>query len=344
MGLVSYAIAWLAAAIFWSIATASSANMSPLETLPYGLMAMASAGIMGLAVWRLTSHLNWDDRTATFYLSHGLALMVFMTVYSTSWMWPDVLRGYSRRAWVELRSSPVLYWNLLMGSGLYLIIVAISYAIRAQRRIAAHAASAAEARALAQQAQLASLRAQVNPHFLFNALHSVGALVTTDPNRADQALEALGDLLRYALREDDSVLFAQEWRFIKDYLAFEQLRFGERLAIEMSAPAEIMSLPIPPLLLQPLVENAIRHGFAGRDTGGKLVIRARAADGECIIEVLDDGPGSPDGVKDGLGLGTVRKRLAALYGESASLVTAVSGSGFAATIKLPIAREDRVTA
>lgn len=279
MGWIACGIAWLAAALFWSLASASSSGMSPADTLPFGLLGMGTAALMGVAVWRATGRFAWDRRTARFYAWHGLALILYSIVYATSWIWPDIAAGRFRFVWTELRTSPVLLWNLLMGSWLYLIVVGISYAIRAQRRLVVEAAAASEARLLAQQAQLAALRAQVNPHFLFNALHSVGALVVSDPVRADRALEQLGDLLRYALGSDDEVLFAEEWRFTLDYLAFEQLRLGERLSVTTDATPATMSLLVPPLILQPIVENAIRHGIADRVDGGSIDVRAQIAEG-----------------------------------------------------------------
>jgi LytS/YehU family sensor histidine kinase len=244
----------------------------------------------------------------------------------------------------ELLASPVLIWSLLMGSWLYLIVAGISYAILAHGRIRAQEAAAADARLLAQQAQLAALRAQINPHFLFNALHSVGALVSTDPARADKALESLGDLLRYALGTSDEVLFAQEWAFTEDYLAFEELRLGDRLRVVKEVDAAAMSVPVPPLILQPLVENAVRHGIADRPEGGSISLFARTENAQLVLRVTDDGNGNGNGAGDGLGLGSVRRRIAALYDGKATLSLDRLPSGFAVTLRLPIAADDVGTA
>ena len=162
-------------------------------------------------------------------------------------------------------------------------------AIRANHLARTQAAAAAEARLLAQQAQLVALRAQINPHFLFNALHSVGALVASDPTRADMALERLGDLLRYTLGTEDEVLFAEEWKFTQDYLAFEQLRLGDRLRLHVSVDPSALSTMVPPLILQPLVENAVRHGIAARTEGGAIDLTARVEDSRLVLCVRDDG-------------------------------------------------------
>jgi LytS/YehU family sensor histidine kinase len=226
-----------------------------------------------------------------------------------------------------------------MGSWLYLVVAGLSYAVRAHRRIRAEESAAAEARLLAQQAQLVALRAQVNPHFLFNALHSVGALVASDPARADKALECLGDLLRYALGTEEEVLFAREWRFTEDYLAFEHLRLADRLQVQADVDSAALSVPVPPLIFQPLVENAVRHGIADRPEGGLIHLRARLDHERLLLEVTDDGRGAR-GTKEGLGLSSVRRRLAALYGERAALSVGSSDAGCTVSIALPLKEAD----
>jgi sensor histidine kinase YesM len=187
---------------------------------------------------------------------------------------------------------------------------------------------------------LVALRAQINPHFLFNALHSVGALVTSDPARADMALERLGDLLRYTLGTEDEVLFAEEWRFTQDYLAFEQLRLGDRLRVHLTVDSSALSTMVPPLILQPLVENAVRHGIADRVEGGQIDLTARVEESCLVLCVRDDGHGGESGGPDGIGLTSVRRRLAALYGGRATLVVEGGRAGFAVTVGLPLVPRD----
>ncbi len=344
MGWIAYAVAWLAAALFWSLAAASTANMSPWRALPYGLLTMGASGLMGVGIWRLTNRVTWDWRSPAFYAVHAVALTIFSLLYSISPSLPDLAGGSLLAILTELRTSPVLIWSLLMGSWLYLIVAGISYAIRAHARIRAQEAAAADARLLAQQAQLAALRAQINPHFLFNALHSVGALVSTDPARADKALESLGDLLRYALGTEDEVLFAQEWAFTQDYLAFEELRLGDRLRVVKEVDVAALAIPVPPLILQPLVENAVRHGIADRPEGGSISLLARVEDQRLVLRVTDDGCGHANDAPDGLGLGSVRRRIAALYDGKATLSLDRVASGFAVTLRLPITADDLGTA
>jgi sensor histidine kinase YesM len=337
LGWIAYCVAWLAAALFWTMASASGAGRPPSDALAYGLLAMGSAGVMGVGVWRLTGPVPWESRSSRFYVIHGIAATAYSTVYAVSWLWLDVAAGRMAAALTAFRTSPILIWNLMMGSWLYLIVAGISYAIRAQSRARAQEAAAAQAHVLAQQAQLAALRAQINPHFLFNALHSVGALVSSDPVLADRALEQLGDLLRYVLDAADAVPFSHEWRFTKDYLALEELRFGSRLEIDEEFDNDAGPILVPPLIFQPLVENAVRHGIADRPEGGRIAIRARVEGEHLVLKVTDNGRGNWGNNADGIGMGSIRRRLDAMYGDHASIYVSQVADGYSVTLALPLA-------
>ncbi|HEY1417547.1 MAG TPA: histidine kinase [Myxococcaceae bacterium] len=338
MGWVGYVIAWVVAALFWALAASWGSHRPPRETLLYGFLAMGTAGLMGVGVWALSGRLEWNWRSRRFLGLHALALAGFAAVYATSWTWPDIVTGRGAAAVASFRSSPILVWNLLMGTWLYLVVAGFSYAIRAQRRARMVEAAAAEARVMAQQAQLAALRARLNPHFLYNALHSVGALVGRDPRRADDALERLGDLLRYVLDAEEEVPFRREWAFIQDYLAFEQLRLGERLGVESELDPAAASVLAPPLVLQPLVENAVRHGLADRPEGGRITLRARIEGKQLVLTVDDDGAGAPAGEGTGIGVSSVRERLRVIYGDAASVEAGPRARGFGVTLRLPVRR------
>jgi hypothetical protein len=339
MGWLAYAVAWLVAALFWMLAAASGSGRPPMQMLPFAFLAMGAAGTMGVGVWRLTGRVSWDGKRSRFVVAHALALIVFSAGYATSWTLPDIVTGRVAHALAELRRSPVTPWSLLMGSWLYLMVAGCSYAIHAHRRARAGELAVREARMLAQQAQLAALRARINPHFLYNALHSVGALVTRDPRQADQALERLGDLLRYALEAEDEVPFRREWAFTEDYLAFERLRLAGRLEVVSQVDPATAPVLVPPLILQPLVENAVRHGLADRAEGGVIRLGARIEGGQLVLTVDDDGAGGPVGEGTGIGVSSVRERLRVLHGDAATVDAGPRSRGFGVTVKLPVKRE-----
>ncbi len=202
---------------------------------------------------------------------------------------------------------------------------------------------------LATEAELRALQAQLNPHFLFNALNTLGYLMKAAPDRAQATLLDLTRLLRAVLKRSggDVVTLGQEIDLVESYLAIERARFEDRLRLRIDVPCFLRGLPVPPLLVQPLVENAIKHGITPQATGGEIVVAARVEDSDgvgaetLVVEVSDTGVGASDralaaGRARGVGLANVEKRLRVHYGDDAGL-TVVShvGQGTRATLRLP---------
>jgi len=179
---------------------------------------------------------------------------------------------------------------------------------------------AAELEARLTSAKLQALRMQINPHFLFNTLNSIAALVYVNPRAADEMLGDLSELLRRSLSmEEQEIPLAQELEFIGAYISIEQKRFGERLRVEQSVPDELMKALVPALILQPLVENAIRHGVEPRRGPGLISIEAKQEDKHLHLIVRDNGRGLPDAdlnnsARRGIGLANTQARLQGLYG------------------------------
>jgi signal transduction histidine kinase len=204
---------------------------------------------------------------------------------------------------------------------------------------------------LATEAELRALQAQLNPHFLFNALNTLGYLMKAAPDRARRTLLDLTKLLRAVLKRSggEMVTLGQEIDLVESYLAIERARFEERLRLRVDVPLSLRSLPVPPLVVQPLVENAIKHGIAPRREGGEILVRAWLEDtgaggpsGETlVIEVSDTGVGASElaiaaGRARGVGLINVEKRLRAHYGDQAGLsLVSLAGQGARATLRLP---------
>jgi two-component system sensor histidine kinase AlgZ len=199
------------------------------------------------------------------------------------------------------------------------------------------------ARKLAIQAQLASLESRVQPHFLFNTLNSIAALVHDDPEAAERVIGQLATLLRSALDTASLPLtpLDQELRIVGDYLAIERVRFGERLRYRVDAPPELLPVLVPTLALQTIVENSVKYGVAPRRDGATITITAAAADGRLRLDVEDDGPGF-DGahLPDGHGLALVRDRLAMAFGDRAALHIDGRPGRARVSIELPIERAD----
>jgi sensor histidine kinase YesM len=188
------------------------------------------------------------------------------------------------------------------------------------------------------EAQLKMLQAQIEPHFLFNTLANVGSLIDTDPVLAKKLLERLNDWLRIALQRtrSEQATLGDELEMLENYLQILKVRFGQRLHWDTEVAGEVRAVAFPPMLLQPLVENAVRHGIEPKIGGGVIHIGARLSDTSLRVEVTDSGVGLLSQEGSGAGLANVRARLAALFGEGGRLVLeSNAGGGVTAVLELP---------
>ncbi|WP_148616244.1 sensor histidine kinase [Nocardioides rubriscoriae] len=201
------------------------------------------------------------------------------------------------------------------------------------------------------EAEVRALRAQISPHFVYNSLGAIASFVRTDPDRARELLLEFADFTRYSFRRHgDYTTLAEELRSIERYLLLEQARFGDRLQVTLSIAPEVLGVAVPFLCVQPLVENAVRHGLEGVDRVGHVTITARDRGQDCVIEVEDDGAGedpervrralagtlSTDGAHDSVGLGNVDARLRSTYGDDYGLVVETApGAGTKVVVRVP---------
>jgi signal transduction histidine kinase len=321
----------------------------------YGPLAAAIAGALnnvlpaaalGWGVWWLSGVVPWPDSRARALAAFLGAHVTFALVYSA--LWVALLWGswalYSGTARASVDIGRFLGWQLLSGLWLYGIVAGVSYAVRTARaaREQQHALVAAEgARA---RAELAVLRAHLSPHFVFNMLHSLTGMVRDDPRGAEQALRRFGDLLHYVLRLDregrELVALEEEWDCVRAFLELEQLRFGDRLRVVDDVDADALGCLVPPFVLQPCVENAVRHGVSARRAGVTVRIAATVDEtGWLRLSVADDGPGADPAAVDqarGLGIRAVRERLAAAAESPGEMTIATApGAGFAVTLRVP---------
>jgi two-component system, LytTR family, sensor kinase len=228
----------------------------------------------------------------------------------------------------------------------YFGFVAVVQAHDSLRRATASERLAAQMQQALLQAQLQALRQQLQPHFLFNTLHAIGAWMHVDVRTAERMLNRLAELLRMSLRQPQAttVPLGQELEMLRTYLDIEQLRFEDRLRVDWSVGQGLLDSPVPPFVLQPLVENAIRHGIAPHAAGGDIAIRAYRQAQHLLLEVENSGTpadaaGRPAGAAPGglgIGLPNTRARLRALYGDGQSLDLLCAGCRTLARIRLPL--------
>ena len=234
--------------------------------------------------------------------------------------------------------------GLLFGLGVvfYLLTVAMHYVLLASEASRQAEEREAQARILAREAELRALKAQVNPHFLFNSLHSISALTSVDPSQAREMCIQLGDFLRrtLGLGEKSMVPLREELALVESYLRVEQARFGPRLKFEESFDPGALDAAVPPLLLQPLVENAIVHGISNLPEGGWIRLVARHERDELALVVenkMDIETPSPR--RNGVGLKNVRQRLEACFGGRARISAGRDGDCFRVSLTLPLERK-----
>jgi len=235
----------------------------------------------------------------------------------------------------KLYMAMIIYWVL---------VGAVQFA--EQRRLSqARELRASQLEAELARAQVDALKMQLHPHFLFNTLNAISGLMREDVEAADVMLAQLSELLRRTLDTEGrhEVPLTEEIQWLRAYLAIQQTRFGSRLEVRIDIPLGCSAALVPTLILQPIVENAVRHGFSTRTGRGTIGIDARHTGERLRIDVTDDGPGTPEPVHEGYGLRNTRSRLRAFYADAASLVVArrVDGAGTISRIEIPYHAEIR---
>lgn len=283
--------------------------------------ALCAGAIVAFLAYRFVRRLAWPRRLLLSFLLNLAAAI------ATTLLWVGLTIAFESMFTGSLLDTRTgtLFWRerLVIGLLLYPVIALTTYPVEAATR-------AARAEALAARTQLAALRGQIQPHFLFNALHTVVQLIPLDPGRAVEAAELIADLLRATVDEArDEVSLDEEWRFVSRYLALERIRFGDRLVVRSDLDKRVLHDCVPAFALQTLVENAVRHGAARRVAVTEIVITATAGASELIVSVrnADDGV-SAVATSTGTGLARLRERLRVLYGSAANLTTRRSDDGW----------------
>jgi sensor histidine kinase YesM len=350
-----YASAWLPYAVLYFLIFVSDGRGTVAHAVADMLSNVGTAAVLGLAALAATERMHWPTmRPVAFFLAQA-ALAV---AYAAAW-WAAIAVVFTLRvslgtgAWSPTYlTGYALPWQMFSGVMVYAAIAGIAYAVQAAGQARAQEARAARAETLRARAELQALRAQLDPHFLFNTLHSLMALVRHEPEQGEAALERFAGLLRYTLdakrAETDDVPLAQEWAFVRDYLALERIRLGDRLRVVEDVDPGALDHPVPAFTLQPLVENAIRHAVGPRARGACVSIAIERVEGALELRVEDDGPGAdPASLAGaaGLGLRVVRQRLETRYGGAGRMdVRTAPGEGFAVYVRLPVAAGVEATA
>lgn len=325
---------------FWTFLALLSAANAVLDPRARGLESALSSGPVALAfaesyLWAALTPVifwlggrfsvertNWVSRLALFL---GVGFIVAMGV--------EMLLAYLRSEFAfPMRRRPPFGFNPMIGVTrlfwlddlmVYIAVLAASFARTYFLRYRARQEEAARLQAELAEARLSALQSQLNPHFLFNTLHAVSSLVERDPRGVRRMIARLSDLLRFTLERTDQqeVALEQELAFLERYLEIMQIRFQGRLQVHTHLDAGVTDALVPTLILQPLVENAVKHGVSKVDASGRIEISARRIGDRLVLAVRDNGPGldGGDAGDEGVGLRNTRARLEQLYGGAQSL-------------------------
>lgn len=341
-----YLLSWIPLAVILIFVMGASGTLSWLESSIIVIPLCVVYAFICLSAW-------YTAKSASIQRESALRLIVVHSVAAAlvSYFWMGLgwvlvaslsktssFQGLNQRF---SRQAPILFAS---GYLLYLLSVASQYVILSLEASREAEARAMETNILAREAELKALKVQINPHFLFNSLNSISALTSIDPSRARDMCVLLGDFLRMTLGlgEKDLVRFSEELELLQKYLAIEKIRFGERLIMRETIQAESKSCLLPALLLQPLIENAVKHGIAGLPEGGEVRLTSDRQNGRLDIVVENSwDPDAPPRRSGGLGLRNVQQRLEARYGKDANLRVNTDGPFFQVMLSLPAEGEEK---
>jgi two-component system, LytTR family, sensor kinase len=341
---------WLLVVGFWTLIVLAYSTRTEIRSPSYTWVNISWISSVKLAMaqwysWGLLSLvIYWVNRRLPF---RSDALLVRLLVHVPLSFVFGVAFTYLNVALTELLDAPVEnVWVgatvfetatrvvYRLGSFVYWAIVAICVALDYQSDLKDKEIRSAELERLLAEARLATLRTQLDPHFLFNTLNSISAYVESAPREARLMLEQLGDLLRFSLEHanEQEIPLERELAFVDRYVHLQLVRFSDRLDVRTEVEPDAMGAAVPTFLLQPLVENAIRHGVSGLATAGVIDLAAWREEDRLHVEVRDNGPGLPPGwsleSNAGIGLGNTRARLEQLYGKgNYTLDVAANGGG-----------------
>jgi len=342
---------WIAAILLWSA-------LGVLFALPGLSSSNWSRALLGhLAQWwswgLVTPLIFWIDARLPFkesqlgrcILAHLPTSVALTILYFYVFMAMRALFGLG--AWNVLtnpRSLATAFQGLLWNWVVYWVIFGVIQTFRYYEHYLASELRLERMERSFSQARLNALRMQLDPHFLFNALNTISSQVERDPRLARTMIEHLGDLLRLSLeaRDRQEIPLAEELAFLDHYVAIQKIRFADNLRIEIQVPPEVKYALVPCLIVQPLVENAIRHGISHRAAGGTVTVTAEQGPNQLEIRVTDDGVGLPPGLtletSSGMGLSVTRERIVGLHpdGNSSFSVRPLAGGGTEVEISLPL--------
>jgi two-component system LytT family sensor kinase len=296
------------------------------------------------------SHFLFQFKLYIQVAGHLLGVMAFFLLMgSLSYYLEDYIEGYVYfENWKE-HILGLLKWEGLHFHDQYIVTAAVYYVIRYFERMQKREQEKGELALKNREMQLSLLKSQINPHFLFNTLNSINMLVSSSKEQARKVITQLSDIFRYALDShgDQMVKLIHELDFIDNYIRIQQVRFGQRLKFLKQVDYTCLGIVIPPMILQPLVENAVKYGIAPKDEGGTIMLTVKRINLMIFFEVKDDGLGTNakkvmDGSSSGVGIKNTDQRLRSTFGPGSGLRIHSNEWGYSVSFFIPVSEEERM--
>ena len=346
--LIAYLLSWLPLSAMLVYLLAVPGELTWMEAFALGIPLCLLYGFMCLSAWYSC---RWTPLDRAGALQVAFTHLLGAIIISGIWILSAKALAHELSAFSAFKGlEPRLSKNLplLFGTGilLYLLAVAFFYVLLALQQSQEAKEREMKAGVLARDAELRALKAQVNPHFLFNSLNSISALTSSDPAKAREMCVLLGDFLRrtLGLGEKAAIPLEEELSLIRSFLAVEKVRFGARIQMEENIDRDALDTFVPPLLLQPLIENAVVHGISNLVEGGSIKLEIHSRNGTLSIAVENSfDPDSPPRRRGGVGLANVRQRLATRHGNLASFDVRTEGDRYRVAITMPAERPERAS-
>ncbi|HYM59917.1 MAG TPA: histidine kinase [Thermoanaerobaculia bacterium] len=332
--------AWLAVVVIEAFVIRTQSSVPFKDALLTKFLDYASLALLSLGVARVSESLARRRLPAPALIGAHLGIgLITLTIWKSAygcwlyfWLGPRVWEMIFAKTWMYQLVSAVTTYGTLLG---------IILALQSSRRERERERREARLEIATREAQLAAVKAQLNPHFILNSLNSMLALVKSDPARVGEMILGLSELLQAAFHrlDDDEVTLEREIELVRRYLQIEKIRFGEHLSVTIDVAAGANDVPVPPLILQPIVENAIKHGVSIHARPGEVRVSARRNADRLLIDVRDNGDGcDPSALEgDGLGVSITRRRLEGVYRSDYRLSFERIDGGFVVRLDLPVA-------
>jgi two-component system LytT family sensor kinase len=339
-GVAIVIVIWCGYSLYTAIPPVFSFRIPLLTALFWQTLQSAWKFILSVPIWFIV--IRWMHKKQWYWkgLVHFF-LGPLYTVFCFTYQY-YMVKWFGIRIYAEpLKLNPG--WLLFFNLYIYTLQFTIYHSYEIYRQLRIKEKVTQELLTLHKEQELAILKSQINPHFLFNTLHSISAMASTDVEETRTMIAQLADLLRHVVEgiKNDLVPLQKELQFVKDYIDLESKRMGNRLTTEFQVDRSLATFPIPPMILQPLVENAIKHGIAPLEGGGKVTVQIQKKNNAVLFQVSDSGIGfsssDPLSTVNGIGLKNIDARLRKIYSDSARLkINSNKNSGCEVTFLLPL--------